>query len=312
MRRNDTADGKLPRLFDLDWSRFDPWRVSPLTHRLCDHALLRQDQLVALGARLESRRSVRTHSGEATAGTPFGAATQLHPNKLGAQKTLADIEHANAWMSLLNVQADPLYRTLVDEVLDDLQPMVERHDPGMCYRAGWIFVTSPNAVTPFHMDKEHNFILQIRGRKTLYVWEPHDTVVTSEEARDLFHLTHSRELAPWREEARQRAHVFHLEPGMGAYMPSTSPHMVENGDNGSVTVSFTYYTDATRRDSLLHAWHQRLRNRGLSPAPVGARPLADAAAYAMCCAFVSGKRLLKQTLGRATYPDDARYAHAFV
>ena len=44
----------------------------------------------------------------------------------------------------------------------------------MLYRAGWIFVTSPHTITPFHMDKEHNFILQIKGNKRLYVWEPDD------------------------------------------------------------------------------------------------------------------------------------------
>ena len=37
-----------------------------------------------------------------------------------------------------------------------------------------IFVSSPGAVTPFHMDHEHNFILQIRGNKKLYTWDPMD------------------------------------------------------------------------------------------------------------------------------------------
>ncbi len=63
----------------------------------------------------------------------------------------------------------------MDEVLDELNLGVEQRDPGMCYRGGWIFVTSPNTVTPFHYDKEHNFILQVRGRKTLHVWDHRDT-----------------------------------------------------------------------------------------------------------------------------------------
>ena len=63
----------------------------------------------------------------------------------------------------------------------------------MCHRAGWIFVTSPGAVTPFHMDDEHNFILQIAGRKRLYVWDPQDRSVVSDLGQELFHARHSRD-----------------------------------------------------------------------------------------------------------------------
>jgi cytochrome P450 len=34
--------------------------------------------------------------------------------------------------------------------------------PGMCQREGFIFISSPGAVTPFHLDPEHNFLLQIK------------------------------------------------------------------------------------------------------------------------------------------------------
>src|SRR3546814_20357854 len=76
-----------------------------------------------------------------------------------------------------------------------------------------IFITSPNTVTPFHFDKEHNCILQIHGRKRIYVWDHRDTVVASEHSRDLFHLSNERYLLRWREEFRERARVFDLEPG---------------------------------------------------------------------------------------------------
>ncbi|WP_426661600.1 cupin-like domain-containing protein [Rhodanobacter aciditrophus] len=260
----------------IDWGAFDPWKIMPVRHRLMQHPLLQMDALVELGRRLDARGSVRTHSDDAVAGTPFNTAPRMHPNRAGAAATLAGIAEAKAWMSLLNVQADPLYRTLVDEVLDGVAPGVARRDPGMGYRGGWIFVTSPRAVTPFHFDKEHNFILQVHGRKTLYVWDPRDTAAASERARDLFHATHSRDRLQWDESLRARAHVFHLEPGDGAYMPSTSPHMVENGDGPSVTVSCTYYTDATRRDALLHRTHERLRTWGMEPPPVGHSRWLDA------------------------------------
>jgi hypothetical protein len=289
---------------------FDPWRVQAMTHGLCGHRLLEPDALLALAQRLEARRSVRTHADTATAGTSFADAPKLHPNGQGAATTLADIAHAKAWMSLLNVQADPQYRGLVDEVLDAVRPMVEAVDPGLCYRGGWIFISSPGAITPFHIDHEHNFILQIRGRKRLYTWDPFDRVVVGEEALERFHDAHSRELVRWDESFRARARVFDLEPGLGGYMPSTSAHLVENGPEPSVTVSFTYYTDATRRRELLYRGNARLRRLGLAPAPVGSARWRDAAKLATLGAFATAKSALRRALGRGVRDSGLPYAPA--
>jgi hypothetical protein len=302
--------GSVGGAVDVDWNAFDPWRIQPVRHCLTEHPLLQPDQLVELGRRLEARGRVRTHSNDAQPGTPFNTAPRLHPNRRSASDTLQQIRDAKAWMSLLNVQTDPTYRALVDEVLDELKPGVDRLDAGMCYRGGWIFITSPNTVTPFHFDKEHNFILQVRGRKTLYVWDHRDTEAASERARDRFHARHERDLLVWNDALRERATVFQLEPGMGAYMPSTSPHMVENGDEPSITVSFTYYTDATRRDSLLHKAHDRLHAWGLAPPRVGANRTLDACLHTgfRTAAGIGG--LARRLVGRPSRSDGAVYAHA--
>ncbi|MBS0198963.1 MAG: cupin-like domain-containing protein [Proteobacteria bacterium] len=266
----------LAQWIDVDWTAFDPWRIQAVHHHLQDHPLLRLDALVALAQRLEAKGSVRTHSDSAKPGTPFNSAPDLFPNATSSVDTLRNLANAQAWMSLLNIQKDPLYRTLVREVLDELQPEIDVRDHGMSYRGGWIFVTSPRAVTPYHFDAEHNFILQVQGRKRVYVWPHDDEEVASEHARDLFHLNHERYLLRWRDAFRERAHVFDLQPGQGAYMPSTSPHMVENGDGPSVTISFTYYTDSTRENARLHAGHGALRKLGLQPPPIGQSGLSDA------------------------------------
>ncbi|QOD92020.1 cupin-like domain-containing protein [Lysobacter sp. CW239] len=293
---------------EIDKASFDPWRIQPVRHSLVGHPLLQPAALVALGERLEVRGSIRTHGNDATAGTSFGDAPSAHPNRLSAAQTLGAIQDAKAWMSLLNVQVDPLYRVLVGDVLDGVQARVGHRDPGMCYRAGWIFVTSPRTVTPFHFDKEHNFILQVSGKKRIYVWDHTDTVVASEQARDRFHHTHGRELLAWREEFRERAHVFDLLPGEGAYMPSTSPHMVETGDEPSITISFTYYTDATRRDALLHKTHELVRRFGIAPPPVGRLPALDAVTHAGIAALVGIRGVARQVAGRPVHPGNLRFA----
>lgn len=304
------ADGVVRRkgLIDLGSGDFHPWRIRPVRHRLYDHPLLTLAPLVELGERLEARGRVRTHADDATAGTSFIEAPQLHPNRQSAKQTLQSIRDAHAWMSLLNVQTDPTYRELVGTVLDDIRPEIESEDPGMCARAGWIFVASPNAVTPFHFDKEHNFILQIQGSKRVYVWDPDDTVVASEHARDHFHHLHSRDLMSWRDEFRERAHVFDLEPGQGAYMPSTSPHMVENGGETSITMSFTYLTNATRRNALLHTTHAQMRKLGMVPPPVGRFPALDAMALLGAKALNGSRALRRRLKGHAAPVEFARFA----
>jgi hypothetical protein len=298
-----------PRIH-IDPATFEPWKIQALTHALSDHPLLEIGALVELGKRQQERRLVRTHTADATAGTSFADAPNLHPNTKGAAATLAEIEQARAWMSLLNVQADPLYRRLIDEILGEVQPITEQRDPGMCYRAGWIFVSSPRAVTPFHMDHEHNFILQIRGKKRLYTWDPLDREVVSERAQELFHEAHSRDLVTWRDELRARARVLDLVPGLGGYMPSTTPHMVENGDEPSITISLTYYTDATRRRELLYRGNARMRRLGLEPTPVGAAPGRDRIKHAVLSGYTLAKNRVRRALGKSVRENGQQYAPA--
>jgi hypothetical protein len=298
-----------PRIH-VDPATFEPWKIQALTHSLSDHPLLQIGALVELGKRQQERNLVRTHSADATAGTSFANAPNLHPNNAGAVATLEGIAQARAWMSLLNVQADPIYRAFIDEILDEVKPIVEQRDPGMCYRAGWIFVSSPNAVTPFHMDHEHNFIMQIRGSKRLYVWDPFDREVVSERAQERFHDAHSRELITWSEDYRKRARVYDLQPGQGGYMPSTSPHMVENGPEPSITISFTYYTDSTRERELVYRGNARLRRLGLEPTPVGTDPMRDRVKAAVLGRYTFAKNAVRRALGKSIRENGQRYAPA--
>jgi hypothetical protein len=265
----------------FDPAAFDPMRIMPVKHTLAGHPLLEFGSLVDLARRLEKVGSVRAHNDAAKPDTTFATAPETHPPALSVEETIRSIESAKAWMALHNVQNDAVYRRLVNEVLDFVRPMVDAKDPGMCHRAAWIFVTSPGAITPFHIDHEHNFILQVLGKKTINVFDPLDRAVVSEEALELFHSKLSRDLITFDDEKQKRAHVFEASPGMGAYMPTTAGHWVKNGDNVSITVSFTYYTRATMRRKAAHQANYELRRLGLSPRPVGASPAADWAKGAM-------------------------------
>ena len=288
-------------LIEQNWHAFQPHKVTAVRHCLQTHPLLQRDELLLLARRMEMAGQLLQIDQDVTASTTF-------ITKESTADALQRIGEIKGWAYLRFVQKDADYRKLVDTVLDSIQAQVQRHDPGMHHRAGFVFISSQRMVTPFHIDSEHNFILQMQGHKTLYVWDPDDLEVVSELARDRFHHTRDRELLRWREEFRHRAHVFQLRPGTGAYMPATSPHMVEAGDDLSVTMSFTYYTDATRRDARLHRLHNMVRSIGIEPPPVGAHPVLDRLSGSLVDAVVGVRRLEQRLLGRDVAAGKPPYA----
>ena len=132
--------------------------------------------------------------------------------------------------------------------------------------------------------------------------------MVTERGRELFLTAHSRDLVRFHEDFRKKAHVFELEPGMGGYMPSTAPHLVENGDGPSVTMSFTYYTDSTRKRSLLYRGKTHLRRLGFDPLPVGTDPVRDSVLAASMQVYAGAKDLMLRALGKEVQPPNARYA----
>jgi hypothetical protein len=292
----------------FDTASFDPMRIQAVRHEMMGHPLLELSSLVELAARLEPRGLVRRHSGGAKPSTDFHSAPEALPTQLAALDTIKNIEQADAWMALHNIQEDPTYRKLVDEVLDYVRPMIDAKDPGMCHRAGWIFVTSPGAITPYHMDHEHNFILQVYGKKTLHVFDPLDRNIVTERSLELFHAQHSRELVRYDESFERTASVFELEPGMGGYMPTTAPHWVKNGDGVSVTISCTYYTQETLRRKLLYKGNYFLRGLGLQPRAIGESDLRDRAKALAFRTHLAAKGLVRSVRGKPSPELTGRYA----
>lgn len=262
-------DADLP-LIAMDWNTFDPWRIAPFTHTFTDHPLLQRDALIDLGKRCRGTNRWYTFSSDARPDTDFDEAAQLFPSSRTAVDSLRAIDDAQAWVLLRHIQVDPTYRALVKLAFDPIVPMIEQKDPGVYFRAGWIFCASPHTFTPFHIDRSHVFLLQVSGTKTVHVWDAHDREVVGDRARDRFHARHDLSLTRWNERYRARAHTFRLAPGMGVYMPLTSPHMVETGDDASTTVSFTYNTAATRRIARAHVMRETLGRLGM-PLPAYGR-----------------------------------------
>jgi hypothetical protein len=237
-----------------------PEQPTLLDHRLVGHELLELDSLAALAARLRPI-DVEYNRGD----LPVGIDPAATPaNGLSVEETIRRIEQCGSWMVLKFIEQDPLYRDFLHEVLGALEGAVDGATGAMLKREGFIFISSPEAVTPFHFDPEHNILLQIRGTKTITIFPANDESLVSSEEHERFHSGGHRNL-PWQEGFAERGRPFELEPGRAVYVPVKAPHWVKNGPGVSISFSVTWRSEWSYREEYARRMNQLLRRAGLRP-----------------------------------------------
>ena len=238
-----------------------PERPTLLSHRLVNHPLLQLDALAELAQR------IRPVDAEYNRGdVPVGLDPKDTPgNGLSIAETIRGIEENGSWMVLKFVEQDPLYRALLAETLAELEPEVRPFTGAMLKQEAFVFISSPDAVTPYHFDPEHNILLQIRGTKTMTVFPP-DEALASGEQHEAFHAGGHRNLV-WRDEFAAHGQAFALVPGKAVYVPVKAPHWVKNGPEVSISFSITWRSEWSYREGYARRMNAVLRKAGLQPAP---------------------------------------------
>ena len=247
-----------------------PDRATKLGHGLAGHALLTLEALAGLAERMPADR-VEYNLGK----LPLGVRPEDTPsNGLTLGETIRTIETNGSWAVLKNVERDADYGALLDRALAELAPIVERETGPMLHREAFIFLSSPGSVTPFHMDPEHNILLQIRGEKTMTVFPAEDEELVPAVQSEAFHAGGHRNL-DWRDAFRDRGMAVTLLPGDAIHVPVKAPHFVENGPAVSVSLSVTWRSDRSVAEGELHSLNGLLRRRRLPVGRIGARPEAQ-------------------------------------
>jgi len=247
-----------------------PHKPARLRHRLLDDPRFTLEALVGLAARLPAA-SIEYNAGD----IPVNQDADKTPsNGLSAEETIRRIETCRSWMVLKNVEQDPAYAAALEECLADIAPSATPATGRMEKKLGFIFISSAGAVTPFHMDPEHNILMQIRGSKSFSVY-PADKGIVSDEDHELYHAgLHHRNLVHRPEfDALKEAHE--LRPGDALYVPVKAPHWVKVGPEPSVSFSITWRSRASLDEAALRLANRALRARGLNPPSPGERPLRD-------------------------------------
>jgi hypothetical protein len=280
-------DHRRNRLLVLDPAAFQAQfgrRPFKLEHRLAGHPLFALPRLVELGRKLAPATGVgsvlyfradhQINQVEGPGRRTFVARDLARP-ALSVQDTIAQIESCNAWMQLRNVGLDAEYAGLLADLMSEFRPCAEPLAPGITGVRGDIFVSSPGATTPFHLDEEHNFLLQVRGRKELSIADGSNRAVLGEAQLADFYRG-SGELVPYAPQLERVSEHVLLGPGEGVHIPPCHPHWVKNGDEVSISLGVLWFSDVTARQRHLFRVNRGLERVGLRPRPAGAVPLLDA------------------------------------
>ena len=144
--------------FDTDF----PLKPFAIRHRLAGHALFELPRIIDL-LRTLPRDQIEFNSGKVEIGQD---PDKMPLFEMEPVEVIRRIQTASAWMVLKRVESEPAYR----KVLEDALLAVAMHnghsslrDAGFYDIRGFMFVSSPNSTTPFHIDGEDNVFVQIHG-----------------------------------------------------------------------------------------------------------------------------------------------------
>jgi hypothetical protein len=242
-----------------------------LKHGLADNPLFSLERLVEL-AQSMPRDRIEYNSGKLLPGQKPGTIASID---MPPADVIRRIEEANAWMVIKNVEHEPQYFAVLKAFVDAAQAAAGKRPGDYSDLQGFIFVSSANATTPFHVDAEENILIQIRGDKFVHIFDNRDCALISEEAMEISPSKHRNQ--HYEPGFEQRAEVFAMKEGDAVHMPYMWPHWVRTGERYSISMAMTWKTPEVSRLNKIRLMNGTLRRYGLPQRPPGVSPIADAA-----------------------------------
>ncbi|MEH2260075.1 cupin-like domain-containing protein [Nostoc sp.] len=272
------SDAKLPeQIIETDISNFrENFNSSHFmfSHNLAGHALFEIPRLVELANTMLSQG--RTNKIQSyISKVPVEQKWNQRPGIKQINEAIAHIGESDSWVMLEDVQVDSEYAALVDQIITELETLTGKPlRQQMTWLGAYIFIGSPNSITPYHIDSELNFLFQIQGKKDMSLFNQNDHSVLSEEEIEKFYVG-DLNVANYKEENQSKARVYHLQPGKGLHHPILAPHWAKNDNNVSVALSILFYLRPYDLKARIYQVNSYLRRLGLEPTPPGKSPLKD-------------------------------------
>jgi hypothetical protein len=250
-----------------------PHKPFAIRHKLAGHPLLTLPRIAQLASELP-RDLIEYNSGKVAISQDPDAIPSVD---LDPVEVVKSIETAGAWMVLKRVENSPEYRALLEDTLLSVaraRGFNSLLDAGFEQVEGFLFVSSPNSTTPFHLDSEDNFFVHIHGEKFFTIFDNNDRAIVSDDEIERS-MTKHRNLK-YDDSFAPRGSEFHLFAGDGCYVPYQWPHWVRTANSHSISMAITWKTREVRRLNDLHFFNSMLRGVGLPQQPPGRQPLRDA------------------------------------
>jgi hypothetical protein len=244
-----------------------------LQHDLAGHPLFQLPALMELAERTRKQRpnDIYYNNGEIEVGQKW-IHNPEHP--FSPAETIHRIEECSAWFIFRSAQRDAEYRLFLDKGLAEIKELIgEELERKIMVEDIIIFVTSPKRKTPYHIDRECNFLLQVRGEKTIHVFDQNDREILSEEELERFWSVDSSS-ADYKAQLQGRAKSYVMRPGTGVHIPVNAPHWLENHNNVSISLSVNFQFNDSLKANTYRA-NYLLRRLGMKPKPPGESGLLD-------------------------------------
>ena len=243
-------------------------------HGLAGHDLFALPQLRDLAGRLADHPETYWSNGRAQMQDRW---EKGRDGRLSLHETIAHIASNDSLVILKHVEQDPAYAGLLRRFLSQVVAFSgDVMGADVIVGEVLVLVSSPNRLTPYHVDAETNFLVQITGDKTLCVYDHADRSLVSHAEREGY-VAGDHNSARFRGERAGDGMVFDLRAGHGVHIPVFAPHWVQNGDNVSVSLSVNYELRSVKQMSEVYLINRYLRRLGMAPTPPGRSVTKDAA-----------------------------------
>jgi hypothetical protein len=184
---------------------------------------------------------------------------------LGGREVIEAISRGGLWLNMRDVGAvDSRYRKLVDRMFEEVAAKVPGFEIPKAHQES-ILISSPDAQVYYHADLPGQNLIQIAGRKRVYVYPNTAPFIRPEHLEDIALFNVEVDL-PYKEWYEDYAKVLDIGPGQMLGWPMNAPHRVENLDTFSVSMTISYTNDEIRRSEILNLANGMLRHRfGYTP-----------------------------------------------
>ena len=244
-------------------------------HDLAGHPLFELPRLATLAETLGPANMLQLSSDADFNLRWTGMKVKDHREKVS--QAIANLQKSGSWLLLYRAQTDPEYRALMDQIIAEIgeragMPLEQQ----ITWRDAYIFMASPLAVTPYHIDHESTFLFQIHGQREANIWDRDDRSVLTEPELESYYCG-NLSAATYRECKQAKARVYAMTAGTGVHHPCLAPHAFRNGPTYSIALGVHF---------CLHDWDQRarvyqvnhcLRQFHLKPTPPGRSAWRDRA-----------------------------------